>query len=240
MIKEALQYLMGFRDVEIIDHDGIKYSNQQLVKFPEIKPNKIIETRSLASIVDLVKSELEHRRIDGLKIFVQVKTPTEVIVLTSLGDNLDRMSLYSAIADIPNLSLNNFIDLEKMNIHLKSCFLPTDDREKVIQILGNVTEEAVKRSTDDGFSQTVVAKVGIAQKGNVAVPSIVVLKPFRTFLEVDQPESEFLLRMRTGSEVALFEADGGAWKMKARKNVKWDLEYHLGEEIKAGRVVILE
>lgn len=240
MIKEAIQYIMSFRDIEVIEHDGVQYSNQQLLKLPDLKPNKVIETKSLASIVDLVKSELDHTRIAVRKIFVQVESPTKISVLSSLGENLDRMSLYSAAAEIPDLFLNSFIDLEQMNIHLKSCFLPTDDREKVIAILGNIKEEAVKTSTDDGFSQTVVAKTGIATVGNVAVPSIVTLKPFRTFLEVEQPEGEFLLRMRTGSEVALFEADGGAWKLEARKNVKWFLHVALIELVNAGRVVVLE
>lgn len=56
-------------------------------------------------------------------------------------------------------------------------------------------------------------------------------KPYRTFLEVDQPVSEFIFRMKQdkydGVLCALFEADGGAWKMEATERIKKYLESEL-------------
>jgi len=53
--------------------------------------------------------------------------------------------------------------------------------------------------------------------------AIVKLSPFRTFREIEQPESEFLLRIRLDANenptVALFEADGSAWSIKAMENI---------------------
>ena len=40
---------------------------------------------------------------------------------------------------------------------------------------------------------------------------------FRTFLEVEQPESEFLLRVDPDEGIGFFEADGGIWKLEAPK-----------------------
>jgi hypothetical protein len=239
MIEKALKFIMGFRDVEVIEHDGVKFSNQQILKFPELKADHIT-TKSLASIVDLVSGELNHSRLDGLKIIIQVDGPTNIKVFTSLSNNLDRKKLYAAEAEVPKLQLNNFIDLEAMNIHLKSCFVPAEERENLIKLLGNVTEEAIKTTTDDGFSQSVVAKTGIATVSNVSIPSIVTLTPFRTFLEIEQPEGEFLCRMQNGPKVALFEADGGAWRLEARKRIKYFLEDALEELVDENRVVILE
>lgn len=239
MIKQAMEYLMGLRETEVIEHNGVKYSNRNLVKFPELNPD-YVSTKSLASIIDLVSSELDHARIADLKIIIQVEGPTKVKVFTSLGKNLDRKELYAAEAETPKLQLNNFIGLEAMNIHLKSCFVPAEQREELIKLLGNITEESVKTTTDDGFSQSVVAKTGIAQVGNVGVPSIVKLTPYRTFLEVEQPEGEFLVRLQDGPKVALFEADGGAWKLEARLRIKLFLEDALEELVDANRVVILE
>ena len=55
----------------------------------------------------------------------------------------------------------------------------------------------------------------------------------RTFMEVEQPESAFVFRMRQnerdGVECAIFEADGGAWMNAAMKNVKEYLQYELAE-----------
>jgi hypothetical protein len=62
-----------------------------------------------------------------------------------------------------------------------------------------------------------------ALKDQVALKPIVKLSPYRTFREVEQPESEFLLRVRLDNNdapaVALFEADGGAWINQAMENV---------------------
>ena len=52
---------------------------------------------------------------------------------------------------------------------------------------------------------------------------IVKLAPYRTFREIEQPEIEVLLRTRIDSNnvpsVALFEADGGAWRITAMKRI---------------------
>ena len=60
----------------------------------------------------------------------------------------------------------------------------------------------------------------------------------RTFYEVEQPESEFLLRLGDDGKVGFFEADGGMWKMTARKTIKEYLEKALEKEIGENRVVV--
>ena len=54
------------------------------------------------------------------------------------------------------------------------------------------------------------------------MPNPVRLKPFRTFLEINQPESDFIFRMREGRgvECAIYEADGGAWQIEAMQRIK--------------------
>ncbi len=64
-----------------------------------------------------------------------------------------------------------------------------------------------------------------AIKDNESAKSIVSLRPFRTFREIEQPESEFLFRMQSSGNgvppmCALFEADGGAWRMEAIARIK--------------------
>ena len=65
-------------------------------------------------------------------------------------------------------------------------------------------------------------KSGVTTKAEVIVPNPVVLKPFRTFSEADQPESKFVFRLHKdddGVTAALIEADGGAWKVQAMQNI---------------------
>ncbi len=42
-----------------------------------------------------------------------------------------------------------------------------------------------------------------------------------------QPESKFVFRMREGMEAALFESDGGMWKIEAKQAIKEYLETKL-------------
>lgn len=81
------------------------------------------------------------------------------------------------------------------------------------------------------MTQKATVKTGIASKGEAIVPNPVILKPYRTFVEVDQPLSQFVFRMKQdkydGIQCALFEADGGAWKIEAMKSIKEYLKEQL-------------
>lgn len=105
---------------------------------------------------------------------------------------------------------------------LKSKFRMTEDLESIIKLVGNIQDENVTNYNDDGITQKVTTKTGIARVGEVPLPPKVSLVPYRTFIEVGQPKSEFLLRAKKGYdgiEFALFEADGGAWKKEAISNI---------------------
>ena len=65
------------------------------------------------------------------------------------------------------------------------------------------------------------------------------LQPFRTFVEVAQPESEFLLRINDRGEIGFFPADGGVWKLEATRNVAAYFEDKLKDMIEAGTVVVI-
>ncbi len=89
------------------------------------------------------------------------------------------------------------------------------------------------------MSQEVTARQGIALSQRVAVKPRVPLRPYRTFLEVEQPESEFLLRLDEQGRVGLFEADGGMWKMTAKHSIADYLEFELAALIEAGSVIVM-
>ena len=76
-------------------------------------------------------------------------------------------------------------------------------------------------------------------KRNVEINPRVKLQPFRTFLEVAQPESEYLLRVDENGRIGLFEADGGVWKLEAKRNVKEYLAVELDDLVKSGQVVVM-
>ena len=84
--------------------------------------------------------------------------------------------------------------------------------------------------SDDGVTQNVEAKTGAVLKTKATIPNPVRLAPFRTFTEVEQPESAFVLRINQNMQVALFEADGGAWRQEAMKDIQAYLIEALSDE----------
>lgn len=74
------------------------------------------------------------------------------------------------------------------------------------------------QTADDGMSQRITIKDGVSAVTDAIVKNPFLLTPKRTFEEIAQPVSPFVFRVRKGSsgpELALFEADGGAWKNEA-------------------------
>lgn len=103
-----------------------------------------------------------------------------------------------------------------------------------------MTDENSVSTKDNGVTQTVEARQGVALNTLVEVKPRIQLQPFRTFLEVPQPESEFLLRVDPNEGIGFFEADGGVWKLEAKRNIADYFEKNLKDLIEAGKVVVMK
>ena len=103
---------------------------------------------------------------------------------------------------------------------LQSAFVDNKDKSILLKYTGLVQDDAVKTIGDNGVSQAVTIKTGVASVGQAEVPNPVTLAPYRTFPEIIQPESKFIFRMKEGPSAALFEADGGAWRNQAILGIK--------------------
>ena len=117
------------------------------------------------------------------------------------------------------------------------------EMDKVIQnilLLSRMTNENSVSTNDNGVTQTVEARQGVALNALIEIKPRVMLRPFRTFLEVEQPESEFLLRVDPDEGIGFFEADGGIWKLEAKKNIADYFLKNMGDLIDAGKVVVMQ
>lgn len=226
MIREALQYIVGLNKPEVFSFEGRTYVDKK-VNAVEEEIADAITVKTLSGLVDYIKFNIDN--LDMLKHIVLIKSHTEVVLISTLNKDKNRNCFVSCVADLPNVRLNNFIDTESFNIMLQSCFVKNEDRDVVLKVVGNIKEEAVKTVGDDGISQSVVAKTGIAKHENVLVPNPVILAPYRTFTEIEQPESAFVFRMQDGPRAALFEADGGSWRNKAMIRIKYYLDIELNK-----------
>lgn len=227
MIKEALQYIIGIQQprIQTINGEDYYFRNGNVpVKVDLCRTCDPLEISTLTSLVDYIK-ECMKGDFSGLfrgKMIVHVKSETEIRLVSALNKDMNRWEAAVVKARIPEIVLNRFIEQESFIIQMQSMFRDTPDKEIVMQVAGNVEDKTVANYGDDGVTQKATIKTGLANVEDVIVPNPVKLQPFRTFHEVEQPEIEFVFRMRNGSDgirCALFEADGGAWKFRAVHNI---------------------
>ncbi|MEK4713452.1 hypothetical protein [Sporosarcina sp. FSL K6-5500] len=236
MLKEFTQYLLGLKRPEIVEANGNIYSTISLTQLDNEHDVASIKIRSLSGLVDYVKSNFDHER----PVMIHVVSPTSVSVFDALNDVNDRRTYVSANALLPDITFERHMPREKFNVMLQACFVKNDDKDKILKLISSISEENTVTQSDDGLTQRVTAKTGIATLGIESVPNPVALKPFRTFVEVGQPESEFILRLSEGAQVGLFEADGGAWELNAMANIAAYLAEHLAEAIEQKKVYIID
>jgi len=226
MIKSAIEKILGLSAPTITEHDGIEYADRQLFPIKPPQPARL-EIKSLSGLVDYVRACTKQEERNNLVIHAE--GPDSVYLLTKLDmifqtrDCLAHCSLF----EDRRFTFGQFMDVENFIISLQSHFVQTETSKKILQIVGNIKCETVQTSEDDGTTQRVAAKQGTVMVKEVSVPNPVSLKPFRTFRELDQPESAFVLRVKSDSgrfSCALFEADGSEWKLDAMARIKTYLE----------------
>jgi hypothetical protein len=223
MIKNALQYIIGLAKPEIQNIGGVAYSDKTLHRINPIPYANEIQMNTLSSLIDYIKSGVDS--FSG-KMIIHVQSPVLVAVYSALDVERNREEIVTVNAQIPNFDFGRFMDHESFCIGVQSKFVddPTTDKALLLKFAGTVEAGSVAEYGDDGISQKATVKTGIASKGDAIIPSPATLKPFRTFVEVDQPASSFIFRMKDSSvggvQCALFEADGGAWKISAMEAIK--------------------
>lgn len=189
---------------------------------------------TLQGVVDYVTNQAEKDAVDGP--FIHVVDTHLVRVHCALEDNgMTRQELFAAVYSSTIFPFGQFLDVEEFVTRLMTQFVDAGDRADLLRFVGNLASEHVVTSVDDGVTQTATVRVGITKKAEGAISNPVRLAPRRTFPEIIQPESPFVVRLRPsnhkdqGMTVALFEADGGLWKVEAIQRIKWWLEDRVPE-----------
>lgn len=227
MLKEFIEKIVSLAEPTIIkEEDGRVYSNQRLreVQPPLVQP---ICVQTLTGFRDLY---MEHDH-DEFPSIIHIQDHTSVWLMAKKVDEWQRRAAFvhaQLPSDSPRFRFGTWLDPEEFVIGLMTLFEDGDyahgDHRKVVKLVNSLASEAVTISNDDGFSQQVVTKQGMVTKNEEKVSPRVSLSPYRTFREVSQPASDFILRLRSRQgqmpSCALFEADGNAWRNDAVKNIK--------------------
>ena len=242
MLKEAIekiQELCAPKPFEIGTHNYLvdKDGDYAEVK-PDLEMAENIHLSSLDAMVAFVKTEAVKRYN---VVYITIPDHKTVKCFTHpLNDfRMNREYLYTSDAtDVPGWSEKVSLPFEEALIALRTRFQPTADTDYALKLLSDITTGSKVTFNDNGVATSVVTKKGIDLQSNTAIRPIIKLRPYRTFQEVAQPESQFLIRINERN-ITFVEADGGMWKLDARNTVKKYLEQALESEIQAGCVVVV-
>lgn len=194
-----------------------------------------IELKNLVSLVELLKKEVDNETI--MPIIVSV-SETSVEALAGLDEYKGREFLYDVKSQNPYIEFGRYISAEQQIIQLKTCFKETKNRDLLIQKISKLSNAQTIEQNDDGISQSVTMKKGVSTDESITLEPLVKLVPQRSFYEIEQPEQMFLLRVNDEAQVALFDADGGAWKYNTQQKISDYLKYELSEMVKDGKVIV--
>ncbi|MDR2976884.1 MAG: hypothetical protein LBV19_06185 [Streptococcaceae bacterium] len=233
LTKEAIEKIQESSikpEERIVESEGRLFSFDNNGSRSEIKRRvvEVFATNTLTSIVEYIK-DIDYK---DERLYLHIEDPWTVTLFSSLKDDNTHDLLIQAKPIIPSFEYNRFMSAETLIIQIQSKFLPSDDKDILLKFLGNIKDENVKNTGDDGVSQQMTVKSGVTTLAEVKVPNPVVLTPFRTFHEVPQPASTFIFRMHKSNDEAtgaLFEADGQSWKLDAIQNIKEFLSVSLAE-----------
>ena len=194
---------------------------------------------SLDALVKLVQAEAVIAE-PNRPLFITIPNHLTVQCFSrfDVADNNHRQTYYIAKAtDVPGWESKVQLPFEEAQIALRTRFQDTPDTQYAMRLLTEISTGARITFNDNGVATTVVTKKGIDLQANEAIRPIITLKPYRTFQEVEQPDSMFLIRISERG-ISFIEADGGMWKLRAREIIKEYLEERLDPEIDDGAVVV--
>ena len=206
-----------------LDFGGRKYTNKSVYPVKDPEP-QCLALYTLTGFVDYAQADIDD--LDWDRILIHVYNHHKVLLFSRLTESfLQRLEYVSADFSENGFSFGQWMDVESFIIKIQSQFVQDEATAEILKLVGNLRDENVRTVADDGVTQRVSAKASIARVQDVDVPNPVTLRPYRTFLEIEQPESQFVFRLRRGNSegqmptCALFEADGGYWKLVAIERI---------------------
>ena len=229
MIKEAIDKVLSLATPNEILFNGHTFTDKQLTRLTPPEASEV-KVSTLQGLVDLYDSDLDGVK-SAAKVLVHVTSPVTVELVSKDADTYGRRHLWVR-AQYPNeiqrFPFGQFLNPENFVISVQAGFqrvlVEKDDGsmaldlDYVLKTASSISAGATQTSEDDGISQTVNMKRGVVLKGTNTLKSRVNLAPFRTFPEIDQILSQFIFRAQGDEQnikLALFEGDGGRWRLNA-------------------------
>lgn len=196
---------------------GITFSNEKFTPIlpPQAEP---LFVHSLSAVIAFCEAETDADKSYTLNVI----SPEKVCLYSHLNEETrQREALLISEVQGESFDFDSNLSSERFIIGLQALFVQDENTAAILKMVGNIKSRAESCVEDDGVTQSVSVRAGLVKEEMKAVPNPVQLAPYRTFREVEQPASRFVLRVNTdGPSAALYEADGGAWRDEATQNIK--------------------
>lgn len=236
MLAEFVSKILSLNAPNVQTFGGLSYVDKgmHLVTPPE---PPAVECSTLQGLVDLFDNGLD--KITADKVLFHVTSPCSVEIMAGEADDYGRRRVWAETKyqKCKEFAFGQWMDPESFIIACQQSFQRVKienedgsfakDLDYVLKIASGISAEQVQSNDDDGLAQRVAVKRGITLKEETILRPMVNLAPYRTFAEIDQVISQFVFRARIGTgsiNLALFEGDGGRWKLGAVANIKAWLE----------------
>ena len=199
-LRDALEYVVDLKDNEekiVRSYEDKEYFDAKAHDLRELDPRrypKPLELSSLTSLVEYIRKQLDETG-EYANLIVHVTEHDAVEVKTELDDESRRRVLAVVKAITPEIRYKHFMDVESFNIMMQSNFIPDGDYDVVLNYASAIKIDKGAEIADNGVSQVTTIKTGVSTLQLAKAPNPVTLKPYRTFHEVDQPESKFVFRI---------------------------------------------
>ena len=223
---ETIDRILGLAPAKTFQIDGFTYIDKDkkaALVMPAVP--EALKISTLSGFIDLLEASFEKFPVD--EVLVQIASHEAVKLIQRSSDRFGRRQAYiyaELMKAEREFQFNTFLPQENFVINLRSLFIQDSQLDDLVRLAGNLAQNSEIRQEDDGFTQRATVKSGVVMVNERTVLPRVTLTPFRTFREAVQPSSEFVFRVkhdeRLGNMCALFEADGGTWKLQAIQNVK--------------------
>ena len=195
---------------------------------------------TLEALVKLIRTEgIDH----SPRLYVRGQ-PRRVMVDTTYTHKeyaeFSRLPLYEAVSDVPSISVNQYMSQEHAVIELQSLYAVTEDRDYLLALLSRIDVNQGVSSVDNrdqprGQRPHRRGAEGAADGAAHRPPAA----PTALSLRSNSLPATSLLRLDKEGHPALYEADGGAWKLEAKRNIAAYLGEQLADLVECGSVVVM-
>lgn len=227
--------LAGTQPPVVTEIDGFTYVTGKVTRIEE-PVAEVLKVKSLTAVIDFCDSQLETGRKYAIHI-----VSADCVRLMSAMDRKDRSREVLLVAERPYkpFQFGNKFAQEEFVVSLQTQFCQDGVTAMLVGLSSSVTEDQGVTAQDNGVTQTVTVRKGVQLKDHATVPNPVVLAPYRTFAEVEQPSGPFVFRVHDGIRFSLTEADGGTWIIQAVDNIRKFLTDNLEQHLAAGILAVI-